>query len=144
MVDVIELPLTDTQGVKIFPVNYNNTPDSILITPTERVFIPGFPVGLTSYPSFPIWKSGLLASEPDIDQENKPIVWVDDIAIPGMSGSPVYLIGTQFTDKHGGQMMFAGQVTYFMGVFSHGSSIIGIYGALWKASFLKPIFLKLP
>jgi hypothetical protein len=144
MVDVIELPLQDTSGIEIYPVPYQNiAPDSFAIAPTDRVFIVGFPMGLKSAPFFPIWKSGLIASEPEIDQENKPIVWIDVASFGGMSGSPTYLILNETSTKNGGRMMFVGHLTFFMGVFSHGHPN-QVYGALWKASFLKTIFDKLP
>lgn len=144
MVDVVELPLLDTTGIAIYPISYNNiAPDSFAIAPTDRVFIVGFPLGLKSAPFFPIWKSGLIASEPEIDQENKPIVWIDVVSFPGMSGSPTYLILNEATTKNGDRMMFVGHQTFFMGVFSHGHPN-QVYGALWKASFLKNIFDKLP
>jgi hypothetical protein len=142
MVDVIELPLKDTSGVTVFPVDYGKTSDSLLVSPTDRVFIPGFPLGYQSFSSFPIWKSGFLASEPDIDQENKPIIWIDDVPFPGMSGSPVYLITKELVFKSGGlRTLMGGSTTIFMGVFSHGTEV---YGALWKGVFLKKIFDSLP
>lgn len=144
MVDVVELPLHDTTNITIYPVPYQNIPpDSFAIAPTDRVFILGFPLGLKSAPFFPIWKSGLIASEPDVDQENKPIVWIDVASFHGMSGSPTYLILNEATTKSGSRMMFIGHQTYFMGVFSHGHPN-QVYGALWKSSFLKNIFDKLP
>jgi len=144
MVDVVELPLHDTTGIAIYPVAYNNiVPDSFVIAPTDRVFIIGFPLGLKSAPFFPIWKSGLIASEPEIDQENKPVVWIDVASFPGMSGSPTYIILNETTTKSGDRIMFVGHQTFFMGVFSHGHPN-QVYGALWKASFLKDIFDKLP
>ena len=144
MVDVVELPLHDTTGIAIYPVAYNNiVPDSFAIAPTDRVFIIGFPLGLKSAPFFPIWKSGLIASEPEIDQENKPVVWIDVASFPGMSGSPTYIILNETTTKSGDRIMFVGHQTFFMGVFSHGHPN-QVYGALWKASFLKDIFDKLP
>jgi Trypsin-like peptidase domain len=143
MVDVVEIPLHDTVGITTYPVNYHNTPDSILISPTDRVFIPGFPLGLKSFPSLPIWKSGFIASEPDIDQENKPIIWVDDIPFPGMSGSPVYLITKDLNYKNGSSSTIIGPpASFFIGVFSHGEG--AVYGALWKGTYLKNIFDKLP
>jgi hypothetical protein len=144
IVDVVELPLHDTTGISIYPVPYENiVPDSFAVAPTDRVFIIGFPLGLKSAPFFPIWKSGLIASEPDINQENKPIVWIDVASFGGMSGSPTYLILNEATTRSGSRMMFVGHQTYFMGVFSHGHPN-QVYGALWKASYLKNIFDKLP
>lgn len=143
-VDVIELPLTDTSDITIYPVNYNNTTDSLVVSPTDRVFIPGFPLGIKSSSGFPIWKSGFLASEPDLDQENKPIVWIDDIPFPGMSGSPVYLITQNLIYRNGNSTQVVGTTpVFFMGVFSHGNAN-DVYGAMWKGTYLKPIFNSLP
>jgi len=142
MVDVIELPLTDTSDIAVYPVSYINTTDSLVVAPTDRVFIPGFPLGFRSISFFPIWKSGFIASEPDLDQENKPIIWLNDVPFPGMSGSPVYLITKDLTFKNGSSVNLVGQPqVFFMGVFAHGTPV---YGALWKGNFLKKIFESLP
>lgn len=146
MVDVVELPLKDTIKIKTYPVDYKKSSyDDVLISTTERVFILGFPKGINSSPYFPVWKSGLLASEPDFDQEGKPIVWVDAITFPGMSGSPVYFKTNEVVKfKDGSQGIIAGiNKSKFMGVFSH-SHMSSVYGALWKASFLEKIFDSLP
>lgn len=147
IVDVIELPLKDTTGISIFPVNYNQKADeltsSIVLQPTDRIYILGFPLGVRSAPALPVWKSGLIASEPDIDQEGKPIMWIDAVTFPGMSGSPVYFIASEFNTKDKGWIQSFGQVSIFVGVFSHAHGS-NIYGSLWKASFLKKIFDALP
>jgi hypothetical protein len=145
MVDVIELPLTDTIKAKIYPVNYKTSSfDKVKITTSERVFILGFPKGIKSVPFLPVWKSGLLASEPDFDQEGKPIVWVDALTYKGMSGSPVYFKpNDKVKFKDGSEGFIAGgNGAKFMGVFSHSYEFI--YGALWKAEYLSDIFDKLP
>jgi hypothetical protein len=145
MVDVVAIPLTDTLiNVKIYPVSYKSTYDSLLISPTDRIFVLGFPLGVKSAPSMPIWKSGLIASEPDIDQESKPIIWVDIISYGGMSGSPVYYITDKLMFKNGSASnMIGGSQSFFMGVFSHGYDKIST-GALWKSTYLKPLFDSLP
>lgn len=143
MVDVIELPLNDTSNVAIYPVTYNSPLDTtILLQPTDRVFVLGFPLGIHSAPFMPLWKSGIISSEPDINQENKPIMWVDINGIGGMSGSPVYYVSNQVLDNHGNRNEYVTSVSIFLGVFSHGQP--NIYGALWKSQFLKGIFDKLP
>ncbi|ULC58584.1 serine protease [Flaviramulus sp. BrNp1-15] len=143
-VDVIELPLKDTLGVKTYPVNYKKSAyDEVQITTTDRVFILGFPRGVRSFPAFPVWKSGLIASEPDFDQEGKPIMWVDAITFPGMSGSPVYFKSNQMVKLKNGKNAFVTGQSKFMGVFSHSHKLY-IYGALWKASYLEKIFDSLP
>ncbi|TRX29906.1 trypsin-like peptidase domain-containing protein [Flavobacterium sp. ZT3R18] len=145
MVDVVELPLNDTIKAKIYPVNYKTSVyEQVRITTSERVFILGFPKGMKSAPFFPIWKSGLLASEPDYDQEGKPIVWVDALTYKGMSGSPVYFKpNDKVLFKDGAEGFISGGGTAkFMGVFSHSYEFI--YGALWKAEYLEKIFDSLP
>ena len=144
MVDVVAMPLKDTLGnIAIYPVNVNKGTDSLLIQPTDRVFVLGFPKGIHSAPFLPIWKSGLIASEPDIDQEGKPIIWLDIASYGGMSGSPVYLITDKLNYKNGSSAnLIGGTESFFMGVFSHGQDIN--VGALWKGSFLKGLFNSLP
>lgn len=144
VVDVVAIPIKDTiSNVKLYPVNYNKTSDSIIVMPTDRVFILGFPKGVKSAPAFPIWKSGLIASEPDIDQEGKPIIWIDILGYGGMSGSPVYLITDKLQYKNGSSsQLLGGTETIFMGVFSHGRFDIST-GALWKGTYLKQLFNSL-
>ncbi len=145
MVDVVAIPLTDTiKNINIYPVVYSQTYDSLTISPTDRVFVLGFPLGLYAAPVMPIWKSGLIASEPDIDQEGKPIIWIDILGYGGMSGSPVYYITDKLSYKNGSATsLLGGSQTFFMGVFSHGRFDIST-GALWKSTYLKKLFDSLP
>lgn len=55
----------------------------------EDLFILGFPFGISPGPKFPVWKSASIASEPQIDIDGKPLLYVDTASRPGMSGSPV-------------------------------------------------------
>jgi hypothetical protein len=143
MVDVVAIPLKDTISTKIYPVDYKKTNDSLVLKPTDRLFVLGFPKGVRSSPVMPIWKSGLIASEPDIDQENKPIIWLDIESYGGMSGSPVYLITDKLEFKNGTSSMIMGnKASYFIGVFSHKKEVN--IGALWKSIFLKKEFDLLP
>jgi len=141
IVDVVALPLKDTiPNVKIYPVDYTKSADSLVIMPTDRVFVLGFPKGISTAPVLPIWKSGLIASEPDFDQEGKPIIWIDILGYGGMSGAPVYLITDKLKYKNGSSSnIIGGTETFFMGVFSHGKFDIST-GALWKSSYLKSLF----
>src|SRR3990170_5099897 len=144
IIDVVAIPLTDTLGdIKLYPVDFSKETDSLLLEPTDRLFVLGFPKGIHSSPFMPIWKSGLIASEPDIDQENKPIIWLDIASFDGMSGSPVYLITDKLTYKNGSSInLIGGTQSFFMGVFSHSQDIN--VGALWKNNYLKNIFNFLP
>lgn len=140
MVDIVAIPLVDTLDITLYPVSYLKESDSILLQPTDRLFVLGFPKGKKSAPFFPIWKSGLIASEPDIDQENKPIIWLDSESFPGMSGSPVYFISDKITYKNGSVNQYlGGPKSFLIGVFSHQYQDVNV-GAIWKAKFLNELF----
>lgn len=143
-VDVVAIPLLDTTGITLYHVDYTATTDSIVVAPMDQVVIPGFPLGFQLSNGWPIYKSGLIASEPEVPMENgKPIIWIDNVGYQGMSGSPVYLITTELKYKNGSSANLIGAPQkFFLGVFSHNSN--GILGALWKATYLKSFFNSLP
>ncbi len=147
VVDVVAIPLNDTVGLGLYPVNYSLTYSELRIKPTDMVFVVGFPKGVKISESrneyFPVWKSGTIASEPDIDEGGKPIMWVDLQGFGGMSGSPVYYITKEFEKRNGSTHRTFKSQTFFLGVFSHGIPEINL-GALWKSTFLKEKFDSLP
>ncbi|MBP6811710.1 MAG: trypsin-like peptidase domain-containing protein [Saprospiraceae bacterium] len=147
IVDVVAIPLKDTIGLDIYPVNYSITYSDLRITPTNMVFVVGFPKGKKFSESgnqyLPIWKSGTIASEPDVNEGGKPIIWLDLQGYTGMSGSPVYFITREKVLRNGGRVVSGTQQTFFMGVFSHIAPEINL-GALWKSTFLKEKFDSLP
>ena len=55
----------------------------------DDVFILGYPFGLSIVNIFPIWKRASIASEPVVDIDDLPKLYVDTATRPGMSGSPV-------------------------------------------------------
>ena len=55
----------------------------------DEVFILGFPYKIGNASQIPIWKRGSVASEPELDCDNLPKLFVDTASRPGMSGSPV-------------------------------------------------------
>ncbi len=57
----------------------------------DEVFILGFPYNVRQKDIFPIWKRASIASEPEFDYEDKPIILVDTASRSGMSGAPVIL-----------------------------------------------------
>ncbi|MFC0877762.1 serine protease [Saccharicrinis sp. FJH2] len=141
--DVVALPLKDTLNISIFPIIYKSRYDTLLkLIPTDVVYVLGFPKGVHSAPFMPIWKSGIISSEPDINQENKPIMWIDVNGVGGMSGAPVYFISNRYYDKSGASNIVSNQISVFLGIFSHGEN--DVFGALWKAQYLKDLFDKLP
>lgn len=151
MVDVIELPLKDTIDVLKFPVKYYQTPDQkyfkysdgVKLSAADNIYVLGYPLGIRDSEGLPIWKSGTIASEPQISQDNKPLIFVDIVSFHGMSGAPAYYLPPSNTAIQEGQGL-----TLFIGVFSaelnEPSTQIPVFGILWKATYLVDIFNKLP
>jgi V8-like Glu-specific endopeptidase len=153
MIDVVELPLKNSKPILITPVDYiTGANKDLCISPTEKVVIVGYPFGISDDIKHPIWQTGFIATEPDISQNGKPIVFVDVSAFPGMSGSPVYYVTNSIICRHKEPEMYTGcGVRIFVGVFSmvqfYGSPEFPmpfIYGVFWKTSALKNIFDRLP
>jgi hypothetical protein len=91
-IDVVALPL-DHEYLKtkivLLPVN-ELAPAKLAIMVGMDVFILGYPFG-SAPPSFPVWKRGSIASEPDLVRRSTGYYLVDTASRPGMSGSPVIL-----------------------------------------------------
>jgi hypothetical protein len=144
IIDVVELPLKDTNDISIYPVAYKSPLDTLIfLRPTDRVFVLGFPLGTFRSPYLPVWKSGLIASEPDLDQKKMPLIYIDAITYPGMSGSPVYYISNEINGKANDRIEFPDLQSIFVGVFS-AQQVDNVFGVMWKAKFLQTIFDKLP
>jgi hypothetical protein len=65
----------------------------------------------------PIWKTGHIATEPDVDFEGDPTFLVDVSAFPGMSGSPVLAVATGIYEGED-NIMRTGRVRKLLGIFS--------------------------
>jgi len=91
-IDIVALPLNHADlktRVTLLPVN-ELAPAKIAIMIGMDVFILGYPFG-AELPSFPVWKRGSIASEPDLVHLTTGYYLVDTASRPGMSGSPVIL-----------------------------------------------------
>lgn len=116
--DVVILPLAQCDDVKLYPVTMT---DGVPIAtwPCSRATVIGFPGARTSYKFFPIWVTGYVASEPQLDYDNAPVVLINATTTGGMSGSPVFQIedGSYIDDQRG--MHIEGQrVLKFLGIYS--------------------------
>jgi len=139
--DVVALPLTLTQGVQLYPHVIEASPQ---ISPRVAggVSIVGFPFGITAGGALAVWSSGTLASEPDIDFANAPLMLVDSRTRPGQSGSPVILHssgGGMFQMADGSTAITAGDVTLLLGVYSGRINDQSDLGMVWKVAALSEI-----
>lgn len=60
----------------------------------KDVVIIGYPFGIRPDNPYPVWKRGYVASEPSIAIGGLPKFYVDTPGRPGMSGSPIFMIGS--------------------------------------------------
>ena len=72
----------------------NSLPDSqpLMLLPSSRVSVVGYPFGKSVAEHYPVWVTGSIASEPDFDADGKPAIYVDCRTNRGSSGSPVFLM----------------------------------------------------
>ncbi len=88
-IDVVALPLERFDDVTIYNMDMALANFDLMLYPSSEVSIIGFPQGLTSAGMLPIWKTGHIASDIDIDWNRKPAFLIDATTKSGMSGSPV-------------------------------------------------------
>jgi hypothetical protein len=105
--DVVLLPVSPKlyAGSSLIVFSESHTLADIKIRPTSEVALVGYPYGFYDVKnSLPIWKTGHIASEPDVDFEGKPVFLADISAFPGMSGSPLLAVVNGISSIQSGQM----------------------------------------
>ena len=126
-IDVAALPVAPTYEIKLHPLPLALAQTNLFAGVGETVSIVGYPLGITGGGAFPIWKTGHIASEPEIDREDLPVFLVDATTRRGMSGSPVYrrFHGLGWRTRRGTEMMDSrtvragsSELTRFMGVYA--------------------------
>ena len=140
-VDVIALPLTVLDGVIL--EEYDLSTDSpISIAPGEVVSIIGFPTGASSVAKVPVWITGFIASESDLDAEDMPTILVDCSAIEGCSGSPAIAMRRgSFTSVDGSVVQVASALK-LIGVYSGRSAAAGGMRRVWKIHLVREMLDK--
>jgi hypothetical protein len=138
-VDVVAIPLNTSADIKIYDIDLELADFDLMIYPSEAVSIIGFPEGITSEGKFPIWKTGHIASDIDIDWGGKPAFLIDATTKSGMSGSPVIAKRVSIYQTSGGNKI--GNAVRFLGVYSGREidvSEIEI-GFVWKPRVISEI-----
>jgi hypothetical protein len=141
--DVVALPLANTVDVQFYPLDLETMNTDITLGPAEPVSIVGFPFGLAQSPGLPIWKTGTIASDLDIDFRGSPVFLVDSTTRPGMSGSPVYAARFFAVSSKGFGFAMGPRRTKFLGVYSEQIPAAEI-GGVWKAKVVKELYDSLP
>ena len=118
--DVVLVPLPPEAyaALRLFVFTEAHTRGDIRIRPTSGATLLGYAYGFYDTRHFlPVWKTGHVASEPDVDFEGRPVFLVDVSAFPGMSGSPVLAVANGIYESEDG-VMRSGRVLKLLGIFS--------------------------
>lgn len=146
--DVVAIPLSPSfSNCQIPAVPIDSWP-RIAIHPGSDVAIVGFPEGISGAGAFPLWKTGGVASEPDLpipkDDFNtyEDYFWIDSNTRPGMSGAPVIArrLG-MFLDESGGNAITNSHTDRLLGVYA-GRALDAkdvTLGRVWRLSGLKTL-----
>ena len=107
-------------------------------------FVTGFPEGLFGEMETPIWKRGSIATEPDFDHAGLPLVLIDSLTNPGLSGSPVIAQSNEiFRNDVPDQTI--GPWRSILGVYSGRIGDVGLglqLGRVWKRRAIDELFLR--
>lgn len=115
---LVPLPAESYAGIQMFVFVDSHTRGKITIRPTSPATLLGYPYGFSDDVNrLPVWKTGHVASEPNVDFQGKPAFLVDVSAFPGMSGSPVLAVANGVYEDDQGTMGM-GRVIRLLGVFS--------------------------
>jgi hypothetical protein len=91
-VDVAAIQLTSYSHLAAQSLSLDLAEADIIPEIGMNVFIIGFPFGIASHSNvLPVWKTGHIASEPEVPYNGRPCLLVDVTARPGMSGAPAIL-----------------------------------------------------
>lgn len=139
-VDVAALELSKIPSwAVLYPFDLNLENVDVEPYPGMPVCIIGFPLGLRENVFFPIWKTGHIASDPDIPHKGLPAFLIDATTRKGMSGSPVVVRTTGAYRKRDGVQVLGGGVTRFLGVYAGRVHKDAEVGRVWRPSAIRDL-----
>lgn len=140
-VDVVALPLTELDGVELHPYDITGTAPKLATGPASAVSVVGFPFGLTAGGAFGVWTRGFVASEIEIDFDEKPLFLIDARTREGQSGSPVlaYHPGGIAAMANGDSAAYGAGLVNLLGVYSGRVNAESDLGLVWKLSAVQEI-----
>ena len=143
--DFVALPLTETHDVDLHPHAVSAEPSRILFGPSDILSVIGFPFGLKASGGFGVWSSGFVASEPEVDYRDLPVLLIDCRSRQGQSGSPVILFrrGGGFSMRDGSTAINSGPLSELVGIYSgriHKDSDLGM---VWKSKAIKELIIHI-
>jgi len=143
-VDVAALPLQEIDSeVQLRPLDLSLADTDMVPEIAMPVSIIGFPLGLTGPGVFPIWKTGHIASEPQLDYAGQPTFLIDATTRGGMSGSPVVIKMSGGYKTRSGKYTLAGGVkTLFLGIYSGRIRRDSEIGKVWRPEAIRDVLAR--
>ena len=135
--DLVALPLDRMPRraeVSFMPYSLEEALHPMMLKPSLTVSIVGFPFGLASNAGIGIWAQGSIASEPELDYDDKPMFLIDSRTRPGQSGSPVisFFGGGSLVDKTGNMFVGLPPQHELLGIYSGRINSESDIGRVWK------------
>lgn len=139
-VDVVALPLAPSSDVELFPYELEVQGPRLATGVASDLQIIGFPFGKSGDGRTAIWVRGSIATEPQLDFDQRPCFLVDSRTRSGQSGSPVIVRadGTRVYED-GSVEMSAGSVEQLVGVYSGRINERSDLGMVWRLEALREI-----
>ncbi|WP_246119302.1 trypsin-like peptidase domain-containing protein [Aliikangiella coralliicola] len=140
LIDVIAIPIIETDEIDFFPIDFSLKDTDMAPLVAMPVSIIGYPLGLSIGGKWPIWKTGHIASDHDLDfVKDKPAFLIDATTRASMSGSPVVMRADSFQRLNGNYAIAAGVNTRFLGVYAGRISRDSEIGRVWKPFLISEI-----
>jgi hypothetical protein len=130
-IDIVAIPIINTADIVLHNFERAIKGNGLLTEPSDNVSIIGYPKGLSAGGKYPIWKTGTIATDFEINWEDKPMFLIDATTRKGMSGSPVVMKKDGFCHFDDNTMK-TGKFTKFMGVYSGRIDDDIELGRVWK------------
>jgi hypothetical protein len=137
LVDVVAISLAPPEHADVYDVDLSMADADLAVWPGSAVSVIGFPHGMASAGKFPVWKTGHIASDLDLDFEGRPAFLIDATTKQGMSGSPVF--ARQYpVYRHNDGNATVGCRTRFLGIYSGHFHKVDV-GRAWKPAAIREI-----
>lgn len=136
LMDVVAIPINDAIKLQIKNTVVLRPQDinpNIVMSPSTELFIVGFPYDYGKFNTYPIWKRGTIASEPNLKSINVNNFWIDATTRMGMSGSPVYFRGSIYATKESPTTIDGKINTFLIGIYS-AQNYFEELGVVWDLS----------
>lgn len=130
-----------SNDIKIYPFDFSLANTDIVPTVAMPISIIGFPLGFSGPGRLPIWKTGHIASDPDLDYNKEPLFLIDATTRGGMSGSPVVLrLSGGYKTRSGNSVMSSSRkATLFLGIYSGKLPGDSEIGRVWRPYLIEEI-----